>query len=143
MKLIFNYLCRPIDQIIIKDNNKIVTIMDDMCRFFSSAAVAALSRVINHDPANEGNTVEASLNMLHKSCVQAQTSSNPLTADTFLAIFEKSSASLFAKFLEAHMGSSPKFCGGPSETPNLLRYSQPRMPSGSVSVSLVRFVKQT
>ena len=55
--------------------------------------------------------------MLHKSCVQAQTSSNPLTADTFLAIFEKSSASLFAKFLEAHMGSSPKFCGGPSETP--------------------------
>ena len=61
MKLIFSYLCRPIDQIIIKDNNKIVTIMDDMCRFFSSAAVAALSRVINHDPANEGNTVEASL----------------------------------------------------------------------------------
>ena len=54
--------------------------------------------------------------MLHKSCVQAQTSSNPLT-ETFLAIFEKSSASLFAKFLEAHMGSSPKFVGGPSETP--------------------------
>ena len=31
----------------------------------------------------------------------------------------------------------------PTYIPNLLRYSQPRMPSGSVSVSLVRFVKQT
>ena len=62
-------------------------------------------------------SLDSHLNMLHKSCVQAQTSSiNPLT-DTFLAILEKSSASLFAKFLEAHMGSSPKFCGGPSETP--------------------------